>query len=376
VIRVGWVVDGPLEQLSGGYLYDRLVVEYLRRHDFDVTVVSLSSGSYGGRLTRGIRLDLEARLAACAADIVVQDELSHPALVRANRRLKASRPGLRRVGLVHHLRSSEPRAALANLFYRWVERLYLATLGAFIFNSRATRAAVQRLGLPPSPSIIAVPGADRLAASCEPEGIRARAARPGPLRVLFLGNLIPRKGLLTLIEAVALVPGDAVELSVVGSPEVDAAYARRVRRRVEVLRLAQVTRFLGVLDGAALTQVMAEAHVLAVPSAYEGYGMAHLEGMGFGLPAIAGVNGGAAEFVRSAENGFLVDPADAAALAVHLASLHTDRARLARMGLAARETFLAAQTWEQTGAAIGNFLSGLTHRPDAEIKAVLSSADR
>jgi glycosyltransferase involved in cell wall biosynthesis len=250
------------------------------------------------------------------------------------------------------------------------------TLEAFIFNSRATRTAVQRLGLPPSPFVVAVPGADRLAASLEPDVIRARAARPGPLRVLFLGNLIPRKGLLTLIEAVALVPPDAVELIVVGSPEVDPAHARRVRRRVAVLRRGQTTRFLGVLDGSALTRVMAEAHVLAVPSAYEGYGMAYLEGMGFGLPAIAGADGGAAEFVRSAENGFLVDPADAAALAVHLASLHADRARLARMGLAARETFLAAPTWEQTGAAIGAFLSDLTRPPDAEIEAVLSSADR
>jgi glycosyltransferase involved in cell wall biosynthesis len=117
--------------------------------------------------------------------------------------------------------------------------------------------------------------------------------------------------------------------------------------------------------------------------------MAYLEGMGYGLPPIAGAEGGASEFVRHGENGFLVDASDAAALAVHLASLHADRVRLSRMALAALHTHLAHPTWEDTGAAIHAFLSGLTrtrlmpagaadhsqagpHEPGA----VLSSANR
>jgi len=388
-MRVAWVVDGPLDQLSGGYLYDRLIVEHLRRSGTEVTVVSLPTGDYAARLWRGVASDLAELVAVVSPDIVVEDELSHPALLRADRRLRQSRPGLTRVGLVHHLRSSEPRGLLANAFYRWIERRYLAALDAFIFNSRTTRAAVQRLGLPVTSSIVALPGADRLATSIDAEAIRSRAEAAGPLRVLFLGNLIPRKGLLTLIEAVALLPRGSVDLTVAGSAEVDRRYVRRVHRRVDTLRLGPVVRLVGALDGQTLRQAMLQAQVLALPSGYEGYGMAYLEGMGYGLPAIAGERGGASEFVRHGENGFLVDASDAVALAVHLASLHADRLRLSRMGLAARNTHLDHPTWQDTGAAIHAFLSGLVRtvpvpagapdHPQAgphKTGAVLSSANR
>jgi len=39
-MRVAWVVDGRLDQLSGGYLYDRLIVEHLRRSGTEVTVIA------------------------------------------------------------------------------------------------------------------------------------------------------------------------------------------------------------------------------------------------------------------------------------------------------------------------------------------------
>jgi glycosyltransferase involved in cell wall biosynthesis len=381
-MRVAWVVDGRLDQLSGGYLYDRLIVDHLRRSGTEVTVLSLPTGRYASRLARGIPAELAERVAAASPEILVEDELSHPALLRADRQLRQALPRLTRVGLVHHLRSSEPRPVLANAFYRWIERRYLAALDAFIFNSRATRAAVQRLGLRPAASIVAVPGADRLASSIDAEAIQARSQAAGALRLLFLGNLIPRKGLLTLVEAVALLPRGSIELTIAGSAEVDRHYARGVGRRVDSLRLGPVVRLVGALDGEALRQEMLHAQVLAVPSGYEGYGMAYLEGMGYGLPPIAGAEGGASEFVRHGENGFLVDPSDAAALAVHLASLYVDRARLSRMALAARIAYLAHPGWEDTGAAIHAFLSELARtRPGPAAGphppgAVLSSANR
>lgn len=387
-MRVAWVVDGRLDQISGGYLYDRLIVDILRRFGTEVTVISLPTGRYTARLARGAPSDLAERVAASSAQILVEDELSHPALLRADRRLRQACPGLTRVGLVHHLRSSEPRPGLANALYRRVERRYLDALDAFIFNSRTTRDAVRRLGLPAAASIVAVPGADRLASSIEADAIRERAQAAGPLRVLFLGNLIPRKGLLTLVEAVALLRRGSVDLLVAGSAAVDRRYASRVRRRVSSLRLGAAVRLVGVLDGEALRQAMLQSHVLAVPSGYEGYGMAYLEGMGYGLPPIAGAEGGASEFVRHGENGFLVEASDAAALAVHLDSLSADRLRLSRMALAARNAYLAHPRWEDTGAAIHAFLSELARTTHAAAAAqgplagphapaaVLSSADR
>jgi glycosyltransferase involved in cell wall biosynthesis len=376
-MHVGWVIDGSLDQLSGGYLYDHLVIDHLRRAGVEVRLISLPTGPYAVRLARGLGLRLDRWAAAEAVEVLVQDELSHPALLRANRRVASALPGLPRVGLVHHLRSSEPRNALANALFRQIERAYLASLNAFIFNSSTTRAAVGRLVGSSVPATVAFPGADRLNLVLDPQTIRSRAGSPGPLRVLFLGNQIPRKGLLTLIEAVALLPPGSVQLSVVGSAAAEPRYARRVRRRVDALRLGPRVTFTGSLQGESLQRVLIESQVLAVPSSYEGYGMAYLEGMGCGLPAIAGVEGGAAEFVRDAENGYLVPPGDPAALAERLASLQADRPRLALMGLEAASTYRSHPTWEDTGKLIHRFLmeraEGLSSAP-ANRSTMLSSS--
>ena len=89
--------------------------------------------------------------------------------------------------------------------------------------------------------------------------------------------------------------------------------------------------------------------------------MAYLEGFGFGLPALAGAPGGAREIVRHGENGYLVAPGDAAAIAAALQTLHRDRRLLTRMSLAARTTYEAHPDWEETLETIHQFLLTLLH---------------
>ncbi len=365
-MRVGWVADGSLDQLSGGYLYDRIVVDHLRRNGVEVEIVSLTPGPYGLRLARNFNLGLDRRLGGAGFDVLIEDELSHATLIGANQRLARRLPRLRRVGLVHHLRSSEPRSGLANGVIRRIERAYLASVDSFIFNSQTTRRVVEGLlgtEHPPAPRVVAVPGADRLPAAIDDQAIAARAREAGPLRILFVGNVIPRKGLSTLIEAVARLPPAAARLTVAGDPQVDPAHARHVRRLVRRYHLDDRVDFRGALEGQDLSLVMSSHHVTAMPSAYEGYGMAYLEGMGHGLPAIAGSAGGAVEFLRDGENGFLVDPRDPVALAERLLCLHEDRSRLARLSLAARRSYLAHPTWEDTGTTILGFLRSLVAEP-------------
>lgn len=378
-MRVAWVVDGDLDQLSGGYLYDRIIVDFLRTRGVHVDAISLPRAAYFRRLTARPPAELD-RLLDTPYDFVIQDELSHPALIRSNRRLARAAPKLRRVALVHHLRSSEPRSWLLNAFYRLVERTFLRSVDGFIFNSQATRSAVQSLTGDHRPWVVAVPGADRLGGAFSPEAVEARATLPGPLRILFVANLIPRKGLLTLIDAMALLPAGAASLTIVGDPQADPQHAARLRKRIQRLGLRVELR--GALDREEVSRAMEAHHVLAIPSSYEGYGMAYLEGMGRGLPAIAGTAGGAAEFVRDGENGFRVDPGDPAGLAARLVTLARDRRLLVTLSRAALRTYVAHPTWEATGTTILRFLGRLTGTPptigvsESELQAsVLSSGE-
>jgi glycosyltransferase involved in cell wall biosynthesis len=355
-MRVGLIIYGSLDTLSGGYLYDRQLVEYLRSCGDTVEIFSLPMRNYARHLADNLSNSLGQRLRSAQLDVLLQDELNHPSLLRLNRRLRGrvSHPV---VSVVHHLRSSEPHAPGAQAFYRRVERQYLTSVDAFICNSETTRravcAALDRAELPRS--IVAYPGGDRFVSPLTPDEIQQRARRSGPLRVVFVGNLIQRKGLLILLEALLKLPAGTCQLTVVGNAIGDGQYLRVVYHLLMVTQLAGVT-LSGVVSDEELAALLARSDVLAVPSEYEGFGIAYLEGMGFGLPAIGTTSGGAREVIADGVNGYLVLPHDAVAVARCLMNLSADRAQLARMSLAARESFLAQPGWTESMASVRRVL--------------------
>jgi glycosyltransferase involved in cell wall biosynthesis len=193
----------------------------------------------------------------------------------------------------------------------------------------------------------------------------SRTREPGPLRILFLGNLIRRKGLHTLLEAIG--PGQngilPYKLDVVGSLEAEPDYAQKMRKRAEIFHLRSQVVFHGSLDQESLRAKLRSAHVLVVPSTYEGFGIVYLEGMAFGLPAIGTTAGGASEIIQDGENGYLIQPGDAKALAERLTRLANDRELLARMSVKALERYRQQPTWDTTAGQVREFLYGLLLPP-------------
>src|SRR5512143_3227650 len=114
-MRVGLVIYGSLETLSGGYLYDRQLVEYLRGCGDTVDVISLPRGNYARHLADNLSHNPWRRLQS-SFDVLLQDELSHPSLLRLNRQLHG-RVAYPIISIVHHLRSSERHAPGAQEVY-------------------------------------------------------------------------------------------------------------------------------------------------------------------------------------------------------------------------------------------------------------------
>ncbi len=362
-MRVALLLYGDLDTLSGGYLYDRKMVAYLRRSGNEVTTVSLPWRNYAHHLFDNFSSIFRRRLAALQVDVLVQDELCHPSLFLLNRRLRREL-SVPLVGIVHHLRCSEPRVAWLNRLYLQVERAYLRTLDGMIFNSRTTRSVVRMVAGAVGPHTVAFPAGDRLKPDIAPSDIHKRAALPVPLRLLFLGNLIPRKGLHVLLEALRCLPTHSWALTVAGSLEMDESYARTQQRIGLESRFNGRVRFVGPLGEGAVARAFRTHHALVVPSLYEGYGIVYIEAMGFGLPAIGTTAGAAGEIITSGRDGFLVPPGNSHALAQRLDELVRDRRRLAGMGEAARKRYLDHPTWDQTGARIRDFLQTVVHLPD------------
>jgi glycosyltransferase involved in cell wall biosynthesis len=359
-VRIGLVIYGSLDIISGGYLYDRILVEYLRKVGDEVQIVSLPWRSYFRHLGDNFSSSLRSLLEHAKWDLLLQDELNHPSLFRLNVKLKKSIP-YPIISIIHHLRCCEQRAGWKNLFYRYVERSYLNSVDGFVFNSSTTRFEVERLIGVSKPHVVAYPGRDRFDMSFTNDQIEERALQSGPLRILFLGNVIPRKGLHTLIDAVAILPREIWELEVVGNPNTDKSYADSIHHQIVRRGISNQVKFRGLLSDVEIADSLSKAHLLAVPSSYEGFGMVYLEAMSFGLPIIATSSGAAGELITHGQEGYLIATEDARALAGHIKTYHENRELLLQMSLRAYERQTDFPTWEQTDASIRDFLLGIAH---------------
>ena len=345
-MKIGLVIYGSLNTMSGGYLYDRKLVESLRKRGDQVEIISLPWRNYVAHLMDNFYFHLPHGF-----DLIIEDELNHPSLLAAN----AEEHPCPIVSLVHNLHLLEPRAAWQNNLYRIVEQKYLETVDGFIFNSTTTQKAVQTLIGDKKAFIIANPPTDRFSSQMDENQIRSRAKESNPLRLLFLGNVIPLKGLHMLLEALRHQTFN-FRLDVVGSLTVDPTYARKMQKKAAAYGLSSKVFFHGVLDNEPLIERLEYAQVMVIPSSYEGFGIAYLEGMGFGLPAIARTSGAAFEFITDGENGYLIPPENSSALAERLTMLANDRELLERMSINALQRYQQQPIWEQTVDCVRDFI--------------------
>ena len=176
---------------------------------------------------------------------------------------------------------------------------------------------------------------------------RKRHGLDGPY-ILFVGTLEPRKNVLMLIEAFALLraqTGVAHRLVLVGGK---GWYYDAIFQRVERLGLRDAVIFAGYAPDADLPLWYSAADLFVYPSLYEGFGLPPLEAMACGAPVLVSRASSLPEAVGEA--GVLVDPHDPEALAREMAALLADEAR--RASLSARGLRRAAQlTWRATATA-------------------------
>lgn len=368
-MRLGLVIYGSLDTLSGGYLYDRKLVEYLRAQGDTVEIISLPWRNYAAHLTDNFSFRLwnsktkkhpqgTRAVGLQRFDILIQDELNHPSLIATNSG-KYSSPI---ISLVHHLRCSELRPKWQNGLYRVVEKKYLQGVNGFIFNSQTTKGVVNSLIGNNKPSVVAYPPTDRFGEAISEEEISERATSD-ELKILFLGNVIGRKGLQTLLNALLILHAKRLsfilDMDIVGSLITDPTYAKQMQEFVTVNGLSSIVHFHSALDNELLKQKLQQAHVLIVPSSYEGFGIVYLEGMAFGLPAIGTTSGAAGEIIEHGKTGYLIEPNDSATLATRISQLASDRNLLTELSLNARKRYIQQPSWNETAGQIRAFLQSM-----------------
>ena len=175
------------------------------------------------------------------------------------------------------------------------------------------------------------------------------APAPDVPTLVTVGNLIARKRHADVIEALALL-GErrpALRYVIVGDgPERERlralAAARGVDDRVELR---------GRLPHAEAMSVAQSASLFVLPSVAEAFGVAYVEAMAAGVPAIGTRGEDGPEEIAAAGGGIeLVAPGDVRGLAERIDALLADERRLGALRQAARETVARAFTWQRCGA--------------------------
>jgi starch synthase len=174
----------------------------------------------------------------------------------------------------------------------------------------------------------------------------------GTFRVLYVGQLAPRKGVRYLLEAFALLRHPRKELVIVGP--------RSEPSGLEGAASPEGVRFAGVLKGEALARAYREASVFVLPTLEEGLALVLGEALAHGTPVIATVNSGGADLFQDGEEGFLTPIRDPAALAARMQELADDPARRERMSQAALARGQALGGWDVTESRLVETLRGIT----------------
>ena len=260
---------------------------------------------------------------------------------------------LRLVALVHHPLAAETGLppGLADAARRSETRA-LAQARRVLVTSRSTAALLSGYGVPAGRVRVVEPGTDPVPS--------AEGSGSGPLRLLCVASLVPRKGHDILFHALAGLRDRPWHLDCVGSLNRDPAWAGALVHLRDELGLARRVSLLGSLDDDELGRRYAAADLFALPSRFEGYGMAFAEALARGLPILA-ADAGAVGATVPPEAGVLVPPDDSAALGLALRRVLDDRTLRRRLAAGARAAGLRLPTWPQAVAA---FAAALEEIPD------------
>lgn len=291
------LVPGPFEAISGGYIYDRRMVEGLRALGESVEVVELP-GSHPApdeAATEGAR----AALHALPPDArILIDGLGLPAFLPLAQELSARRA----VALIHHPTALEhgfPEATRTVLKSK--ERALFGAVARIVCTSPLTaRRLPEEFGADPDRIGVVEPGT-------EPAPRAQGSGGPG-CAILSVGTLVPRKGHDVLLRALARLTDLDWSLTIAGDERRDPVHAHGLRALAEELGIQGRVTFAGEVTGEALQALYAGADLFALATRWEGYGMAAAEAMARGLPLAITAGGAIAEVV--AEGSAIVSPVD------------------------------------------------------------------
>ena len=239
--------------------------------------------------------------------------------------------GLTRVPTLGYVFHIDRGVAFRNRVIGWVCR----RLDAVVVTSKFSKNQVcTRFGLAQDSVFVTYGGVTRFDANLSKEDAKRSLGVEGKTVLAFLGSLTERKnpeGLLEIFHRVAKKSPGAV-LMICGSEPKPEGLTQRLKQKSESLGLSDRVVFTGWIDNAKKAQIYRAADLFVFPSHLEGFGLAVVEAMIQGVPAVVSDRGSLPEIVQDAQTGFVRDPDDPEGFADAVLDLVTDSKTREQMG--------------------------------------------
>ena len=337
-----FAVPGDLNTLTGGYIYDRQLVEGLRTLGWEVEVLSFGT-TFPDPSDEDMTDAVQQLMGLPEGCPVIIDGLAFgamdPALVAG---IKAPI-----VAMVHHPLAFEngiSEAAKARLLQS--ERANLARVAHTIAPSPHTAQMLKDpYGVPEDKITVARPGTVRPTSFPAPQD---------PPLILSVGIQVPRKGHDVLLSALAQITDVAWQAVIVGGVH-DDAHGEMLAQMVTGLGLQERVEMPGRVAHEALSQYYAQASLFALATRYEGYGIVFDEATVHGLPIVS-CRVGAVPGTVSPEAGLLVPPDDPTSFGDALRRVLTDTDLRDSMAAAASNAAHDLATWDSTARTVAAVL--------------------
>jgi glycogen synthase len=238
-------------------------------------------------------------------------------------------------------------AAPAQALLRMPTTIDFEHAARYVFVSERTRRhALERQAL--ADTGIAHSGID-------PAYIDPRPEQPWQWRLLYVGRIDERKGIATVVDALALLPEATLTIVGEGDPEAD----QKLRAQADRLDVTERIRIEGFRTRGDLPAAYETADVTVFPVIWEEpWGLVPLESMALGRPVIATGRGGSGEYLRHEDNALLFEAGDAASLAAAVRRLADDPRLRARLRVGGSNT-APLHTEDQFNAAVAREVEAL-----------------
>ncbi len=343
--RIAFAIPGDIYAPTGGYIYDRHIMEGLRSLGWQVDLLGLGEGFPfpDDETLRNAYATIDALPAGMP---VVVDGLAFGVMPEIAAAITTQRPV---IALVHHPLAFEAGLSAAQAArFKQTEKQALEYASQVIVTSPATaRDLTQHFEVSPERIEAVIPGTDRAAF--------AKGSESEVVALLSVGSIIPRKGFDVLLPALNQIQDLPWHLTIAGDRSRNIEAPQQLDYDIARFGFGDRISTLGAVSLETLADLYARSDVFVLASRFEGFGMAYAEALARGLPVV-GTTGGAIPDTVPAEAGLLVEPGNVAALALALKRIIESRDLRNQLGMGARRIALLQPTWPDSAQRFSEVL--------------------